>query len=41
MTGTWGVIAGILGATALVGSGLFAGRATPAAARTTAEAMRA
>ncbi|AZM54178.1 hypothetical protein DMA15_17695 [Streptomyces sp. WAC 01529] len=45
MTGTWGVVAGILGsilgATALLGSGLFAARATRAAARTTAEATRA
>lgn len=45
MTGTWGVVAGIvgsiLGAAALLGSGLFAARATRAAARTTAEATRA
>ncbi len=45
MTGTWGVAAGvigsILGAAALLGSGLFAARATRAAARTTAEATRA
>ncbi|MEV2249416.1 hypothetical protein AB0I94_02465 [Streptomyces sp. NPDC050147] len=45
MTGTWGVVAGIvgalLGAVALLGSGLFAARATRAAARTTAEATRA
>ncbi|QUI32423.1 hypothetical protein H9W91_17315 [Streptomyces alfalfae] len=45
MTGTWGVIAGIvgslIGAAALLGAGLFAARATKAAARTTAEATRA
>ncbi|MEU7648791.1 hypothetical protein [Streptomyces huasconensis] len=33
MTGTWGVTAGIIGAAALLGSGLFAARATRAAAR--------
>lgn len=45
MSGTWGVAAGVigsvLGAVALLGSGLFAARATRAAARTTAEAQRA
>lgn len=45
MSGSWGVAAGIigsvLGAVALLGSGLFAARATRAAARTTAEAQRA
>lgn len=45
MNGAWGVAAGvigsILGALALLGSGLFAARATRAAARTTAEAQRA
>lgn len=45
MSGAWGVAAGIvgsvLGAVALLGSGLFAARATRAAARTTAEAQRA
>lgn len=45
MSGSWGVAAGIigsvLGALALLGSGLFAARATRAAARTTAEAQRA
>ena len=45
MTGGWGVAAGIigslLGAMALLGSGLFAARATRTAARTTAEAQRA
>jgi len=45
MSGGWGVAAGIvgslLGAVALLGSGLFAARATRAAARTTAEAQRA
>lgn len=45
MTGAWGVVAAIvgsvLGAVALLGSGLFAARATRAAARTTAEAQRA
>ncbi|MBL1107340.1 hypothetical protein JK361_22500 [Streptomyces sp. 5-8] len=45
MTGGWGVAAGIigslLGAIALLGSGLFAARATRAAAATTAEAQRA
>lgn len=45
MSGSWGVAAGIigsiLGAAALLGSGLFAARATRAAARTTAEAQRA
>lgn len=45
MSGSWGVAAGIigsvLGALALLGSGLFASRATRAAARTTAEAQRA
>jgi hypothetical protein len=44
MTGTWGVLAGVvsafLGASALLASGLFAARATKAAARTTAEAQR-
>lgn len=45
MTGGWGVAAAVvgsvLGAVALLGSGLFAARATRAAARTTAEAQRA
>ncbi|MEU7381562.1 hypothetical protein AB0A91_16470 [Streptomyces sp. NPDC042207] len=45
MSGAWGVVAGVLGsllgAVALLGSGLFAARATRAAARTTAEAQRA
>ncbi|NUR66148.1 MAG: hypothetical protein HOQ47_10335 [Streptomyces sp.] len=45
MSGAWGVAAGVvgslLGALALLGSGLFAARATRAAARTTAEAQRA
>lgn len=45
MNGAWGVAAAIvgsvLGAVALLGSGLFAARATRAAARTTAEAQRA
>jgi hypothetical protein len=45
VSGSWGVAAGIigsvLGALALLGSGLFAARATRAAARTTAEAQRA
>ena len=45
MSGAWGVAAAIvgsiLGAVALLGSGLFAARATRAAARTTAEAQRA
>lgn len=45
MNGSWGVVAPVigsmLGALALVGSGLFAARATRAAARTTAEAQRA
>lgn len=45
MSGSWGIAAGvigsILGALALLGSGLFAARATKAAARTTAEAQRA
>lgn len=45
MSGSWGVAAGVLGsllgAVALLGSGLFAARATRAAARTTAEAQRA
>lgn len=45
MNGAWGVAAAIvgsvLGAAALLGSGLFAARATRAAARTTAEAQRA
>jgi hypothetical protein len=45
VTGAWGVAAAIvgsvLGALALLGSGLFAARATRAAARTTAEAQRA
>jgi small-conductance mechanosensitive channel len=45
VSGSWGVAAGvigsILGALALLGSGLFAARATKAAARTTAEAQRA
>ncbi len=45
MNGAWGVAAGVigslLGAVALLGSGLFAARATRAAARTTAEAQRA
>ncbi|MEU2062915.1 hypothetical protein [Streptomyces sp. NPDC013455] len=45
MSGAWGVAAGIigsvLGAVALLGSGLFAARATRVAARTTAEAQRA
>lgn len=45
MTGTWGVIAGIIGsvlaAAALVGAAVFAGRATRAAARMTSEAQRA
>ncbi|NUR42047.1 MAG: hypothetical protein HOV73_18365 [Streptomyces sp.] len=44
MSGSWGVAAGIagsiLGALALLGSGLFAARATKAAALTTAEAQR-
>jgi len=44
VSGAWGVAAGIvgsiLGALALLGSGLFAARATKAAARTTAEAQR-
>jgi len=45
MNGAWGVAAGIIGsivgAIALLGAGLFAARATKAAARTTAEAQRA
>jgi hypothetical protein len=45
VSGSWGVVAGIIGsvfgALALLGSGLFAARATRAAARTTAEAQRA
>ncbi|MEU3447266.1 hypothetical protein AB0H29_08545 [Streptomyces thermolilacinus] len=45
MNGAWGVVAGIvgsvLGAVALVASGLFAARATRTAAQTTAEAQRA
>ena len=45
MSGAWGVAAGIigsvLGAVALLGSGIFAARATRAAALTTAEAQRA
>ncbi|MDH6226195.1 hypothetical protein [Streptomyces sp. MJP52] len=45
MSGGWGIAAGIigslLGALALIGSGLFAARATRAAAATTAEAQRA
>ena len=45
MTGGWGVAAAVvgsvLGAVALLGSGLLAARATRAAARTTAEAQRA
>jgi hypothetical protein len=45
VTGAWGVAAAIvgsvLGALALLGSGLFAARATRVAARTTAEAQRA
>jgi len=45
VSGAWGVAAGVvgslLGALALLGSGLFAARATRAAARTTAEAQRA
>lgn len=45
MSGAWGVTAGIigsvLGAVALLGSGLFAARATRVAAATTAEAQRA
>ncbi|MFH9977958.1 hypothetical protein ACH4ND_01595 [Streptomyces sp. NPDC017179] len=45
MSGSWGVAAGVLGsllgAVALLGSGLFAARATRAAALTTAEAQRA
>lgn len=45
MTGGWGIAAGILGsvlgALALLGAGLFAARATRAAAATTAEAQRA
>lgn len=45
MSGSWGVmgpvIGSLLGALALVGSGIFASRATRAAARTTAEAQRA
>ncbi|MEV8046368.1 hypothetical protein AB0P02_21345 [Streptomyces griseoluteus] len=45
MSGAWGVAAGIvgsvLGAVALLGSGLFAARATRAAARMTAEAQEA
>lgn len=45
MSGSWGVAAGVvgsvLGALALLGSGLFAARATRAAARTTSEAQRA
>lgn len=45
MNGTWGVVAGIvgsvLGTVALLGAGLFAARATRAAAATTAEAQRA
>jgi hypothetical protein len=44
VSGSWGVAAGIigsvLGALALLGSGLFAARATKAAALTTAEAQR-
>ncbi|MCX4994247.1 hypothetical protein [Streptomyces longwoodensis] len=44
MNGAWGVVAGIVGsvlsAVALLGSGVFAARATRAAARTTAEAQR-
>ncbi|WP_329291850.1 hypothetical protein [Streptomyces pseudovenezuelae] len=44
MSGAWGVAAGVigsvLGALALLGSGLFAARATKVAARTTAEAQR-
>ena len=44
MSGSWGVAAGVigsvLGALALLGSGLFAARATKAAALTTAEAQR-
>jgi len=44
VSGSWGVVAGIvgsiLGAVALLGSGLFAARATKAAALTTAEAQR-
>ncbi|MFD6294506.1 hypothetical protein ACFWFU_06845 [Streptomyces sp. NPDC060235] len=45
MTGAWGVavaiIGSVLGAVALLGAGLFAARATRAAAATTAEAQRA
>lgn len=45
MTGVWGVIAAIVGsvvgAAALVGAAVYAGRATRAAARLTAEAQRA
>lgn len=45
MSGGWGVAAAVvgsvLGAVALLGSGLFAARAARAAARTTAEAQRA
>lgn len=45
MNGAWGVVAAVIGsvvgAVALLGSGLFAARATKAAARTTAEAQRA
>jgi hypothetical protein len=44
VSGAWGVAAGVigsvLGALALLGSGLFAARATKAAALTTAEAQR-
>jgi ubiquinone biosynthesis protein UbiJ len=36
-----GIVGSVLGAVALLGSGLFAARATRAAARTTAEAQRA
>jgi hypothetical protein len=45
VSGAWGVVAGVvgslLGAVALLGSGLFAARATRTAAATTAEAQRA
>jgi hypothetical protein len=45
VSGSWGVAAGVigsvLGALALLGSGIFAARATKAAALTTAEAQRA
>ncbi|GHH57866.1 hypothetical protein [Streptomyces candidus] len=41
MSGAWQVIGSLLGAVALLGAGLFAARATRAAARMTAEAQRA